>query len=160
MWILKVWVYQWNSFAWFHNLCYSKIFFKRVIIIVKLAPTTSYRIIALKKMNNIIINHFQNLNTSVFSNKWHFNYSQDYETLALDFESFSMDVIVNKIFQTLGFHISATWYLEEKSLYFIDIIDLKLAAEPFVIDNPGQIISYSKKEMVKKKNKRVAKRKE
>lgn len=47
-----------------------------------------------------------------------------------------MVIIVDKTLQALYFHIFATEYLEEKSLYFTDITDLKLIAKS-VIDNSG-----------------------
>ena len=71
-----------------------------------------------------------------------------------------MDNIKNKTLQALGFYISITRYLEEKSPYFTDITDLKLTAKPAVIDNLSQVVTDSKKEVVKKKNECMAKRKE
>lgn len=71
---------------------------------------TLRRIIAIKKLNNIMINCYRNRYTSILPNKWRFDLSQDREILALDFESFSTDAIIDKTFQALGFHISATGY--------------------------------------------------
>ena len=45
-----------------------------------------------------MINHFQNLRPSVLPEKWRFELSQGWETLALSFDSFSMDNIVDKSF--------------------------------------------------------------
>lgn len=42
----------------------------------------------------------------------------------------------------------------------MDITDLGLIAKSIVMDNSGQVFIDSKKEIIKKKNKRTAKRKE
>ena len=122
--------------------------------------TTSHHIIAIKKLNNIMINYFQNPHTSVFPNKWRFNSSQDWETLALEFGVFSIDDLVDETFQPLSFHISAIEYLEEDFPRFTDVTDLKLTAKTAVMNNPGQVVIKSEEKMVKNKNKRAAKRKE
>ena len=129
-------------------------------MVVKLAPTMSRRIIAIKKLNNIMINRLQNPRTSVLPDKWLFDLSQNWETLALNFGGFSTDDIADKILQALVFHISATGYLEKGSLRFIDITDLELTAKPAVVNNLGQVVMDSGEKMVKKKNKRAAKKKE
>ena len=57
--ISKAWgVQQQDRFARLHYPQYSETFFKRVITVVKRVPTMSYRIIAIKKLNNIMINCF------------------------------------------------------------------------------------------------------
>ena len=126
---------------------------------MKLAPTTSRRIIAIKKLNNIMINRLQNLRASVLPDKWRFDSSQDWETLTLDFRGCSTDDIADETLQALGFHISATGYFEEGSPRFTDVTDLELTAEPAVMNNPGQVVTDSEEKVVKKKNKCVAKRK-
>ena len=117
-------------------------------------------IITIKKLNNIMINHLQNPPASVFPDKWRFDSSQDWEIFALDFGGCSTDDIVDKTLRALGFHISATRYFEEGSPRFINVIDLELTTKPAVVDNPGQVVTDSEEEVVKKKNKRTAKRKE
>ena len=106
-----------------------------------------------------MINCLRNPRASVFSDKWRFDLSQDWETLALDFERFSKDDLANKTFRALGFYISTTGYLEERSLRFIDVTDLELTTEPTVMDNAGQVVTDFKEEVVKKKNKHIAKKK-
>ena len=86
--------------------------------------------------------------------------SQNWETLTLDFNNFNTDDIADKTLQALGFHIFATRYLEKRSLCFTDVTDLKLNIEPAIIDNPGQVVTDSGEDVVKKKNKRAAKKKE
>ena len=138
----------------------SKTFFRRVITVVKLASTMSRRIIAIKKLNNIVINRLQNLRASILPAKWRFDSSEDWETLALDFGGCSIDDIADKTLQALSFHISATRYLEEGSPRFTDVTDLELTAKLAVVDNPGWVVTDSEEEVVKKKNKCTAKRKE
>ena len=65
-------------------------------MVVKLALTTLRYIIVIKKLNNIIINCFLNLHASIFPDKWRFNLSQDWKTLALDFDSFNTDDLADK----------------------------------------------------------------
>ena len=105
-----------------------------------------------------MINHLSNLCPRVLSDKWCFNSSQNWKTLALDFDSFSTDDITDKTFQAFGFHISATRYLEEGSLCFINIINLELNAELAMIDHPGQVVIDSGEEVAKKKNECAAKK--
>lgn len=71
-----------------------------------------------------------------------------------------MNAIADEIFQTLGFYISATRYLEKKSLHFTDITDLELTTKLVMFGNLGQVVTDSKEEVVKKKNKYTAKRKQ
>lgn len=52
----------------------------------------------------------------------------------------------------------ATRYLEERSLHFTDVTDLKLNAKPAVIDKPSQVVKDSKEKMIKKKNNCTAKK--
>ena len=159
VWISKIWdVQQQNRFTRLPYPRCSKTFFRRVITIVKLAPTTSRRIIAIKKLNNIMINCLQNPRTSVLPDKWHFDLSQNWEIFTLDFGGCSRDDIADKTLQALGFHIFATGYFKERSPRFTDITDLELIAEPAMIDNPGQDVTDSEEKVVKKKNKCTAKR--
>lgn len=71
----------------------------------------------------------------------------------MDFKSFNMNNLADETLQALSFHISTTRYLKEGFPCFIDISDLELTAKPVVMDNPGQVVTDSEEEMVKKKNK-------
>ena len=95
--ISKAWgVQQQNKFARLSYPCCSKTFFERAITVVKLGPTTSRRIIAIKKLNNIMINCLQNFRASVLPEMWRFDLSQDWETHFLDFGGCSPDDIADK----------------------------------------------------------------
>ena len=107
-----------------------------------------------------MINYLQNARARVLPDKWHFDSSQDWKTLALDFGGCSMDDIVDKTLRALGLYISVTRYLKKGSLRFIDVTDLELTTESAVVDNPSQVVTDSEEEVVKKKNKCVVKRKE
>lgn len=106
-------------------------------MIVKLALTTLHRIIAIKKLNNIMINHLHNSYASIFPDKLHFDSSQDWEILALDFQSFSTDAIADNTLRALSFHISTTRYLKEGSPHFTDVTHLVLTVKLVIVDNPG-----------------------
>lgn len=77
----------------------------------------------------------------------------------MDFKSFNKNAIVNKTLWALGFHISTIRYLKKKFLHFIDINNLKLTAKLPIVNNFGQIVTNSKKTVVKKKNKYTSKKK-
>ena len=124
---------------------------------MKLVPTS---IIVNKKLNNIMIKHLQNSHASVLPNKWRFDLSKNWEIFALDFGGFSMDNIAEKTLRTLGFHISTTGYLKKESPYFTDVTNLELTAKLVMVNNLGQVVTDFKEEVVKKKNKYVAKRKQ
>lgn len=117
-------------------------------------------IIAIKKLNNIMMNCLQNPQASVLPDKCCFDSKQNWKTLAFDFKSFSIDDLADKTLQALGFHISAIGYLEKEFPRFKDVTNLELTAELAMVDNASQIVTDSKEKLVKKKNKRMAKRKE
>ena len=71
-----------------------------------------------------MINFLQTPGSNVLPNKWCFDLSKDWETLALGFDNFNTDDIADKIIQALGFHISAARYLEEGTPYFTNVTDL------------------------------------
>ena len=104
-WISKAWgIQQKDRFARLLYPYCSETFFRRVITVMKLVPTILRRIIAIKKLNNIMINHLQNSCASVLPDKWHFDLSQNWETLALDFGGCSTDDIADKTFWALGLY--------------------------------------------------------
>lgn len=107
-----------------------------------------------------MINHFQNPYLSILSDKWHFDSNQNWKTLAFNFDSFSTNVIADKTLRAISFHISATRYLKKEYLHFINITDLKLNTKPAIINNLDQVVIDFEEEIVKKKNKHAAKRKE
>lgn len=78
----------------------------------------------------------------------------------MDSKSFSINDLVNKTFRVFGFYIFITRYFKKKFLCFTNVINLKLFANPAIVDNPGQVVTDFKKKVIKKKNKRVAKKKE
>lgn len=107
-----------------------------------------------------MINCFWNPRASVLPDKWRFDSSQDWETLALDFESFNTADLADETLRALGFHISVTGYLEKRSPRFTDVTDLEMTAKLAVVNKPGQVVTDSEEEVVKKKNEHTAKKKE
>lgn len=68
--ILKAWdVQQQDRFIPFYYPCCSETFFRKVITVVKMALTTLRHIIAIKKLNNIMINCLRNLRASILPEK-------------------------------------------------------------------------------------------
>lgn len=59
LYVSKHWgVQHWNRFVRLYYSQYSKIFFYKVIIVVKLMATMLKRTIAIQKLNNIVISRF------------------------------------------------------------------------------------------------------
>ncbi len=75
-------------------------------MVVRLATTPLRRRIVIWKLNNIMINQLINLKSSVLSDKWQFNTSQDWEVLEDDFDSVSSETIPDAILRALGFYYS------------------------------------------------------
>lgn len=70
-----------------------------------------------------------------------------------------MDNLTDKTFWAFSFHISTIGYLEKGFSCSINVTDMELTVEPTVINNPSQIVADFEKEIVKKKNKLMAKKK-
>ena len=146
-----------NRFACLNYLCSGQTFYKKVIMIVRLAATFLYRKMAIWKLNNIMINWQTNPQPSVLPNKWRFNISQDWEVLRDDFDSVSSETTPDATLQALNFHHSPLGYLEERAARFVDVTDKpKLVIEP---EDNGQPITDSKDEKVRKELERTAKKK-
>lgn len=102
---------------------------------------------------------------SVLNNKWQYDTSQDWDVLGQDLERFSTICIAEGTFFTLCLYISTIEYLKDRAPCFIGItgteadLDCRLM-QRFLQDNCGQvIITDFKKEVARKKNKRVLKKK-
>lgn len=89
--------------------------------------------------------------------KWQFDTSQDWEILEDNFDSISLDTILNSTLQALSFYISFLGYLKEGVPQFVAVIDdpdltIKL------VDN-GQPITDFEDKKVRKQNEYAAKKK-
>lgn len=71
-----------------------------------------------------------------------------------------MNDLVNKTFRVFGFYIFITRYFKKRFLRFTNVTNLKLIANPAIVDNFGQVVTDFKGKVIKKKNKRMAKKKE
>lgn len=160
--ITKGWgIQQRDRFARLHYPRCSETFFRKVITIVKLAPTASSRTIAIQKLNNIMIMRLRNLHASFLSDKWRHDKSQNWDVLGQNFESFSTDPIADETLFALRLHISATGYLEDGAPRFTDVTDAddlslinagldRRPAQEVVEDDRGQVVvTDSEKEVVR-----------
>ena len=112
-----------DRFARFNYPCSSPTVYRKVITVVRLATTLLRRNIAIRKLKNNIINWLTNPQPSMLPQKWQFNTSQDCEVLGDEFDSVSLETILNATLQALGFHHSPLGYLKEGTPRFADIID-------------------------------------
>ena len=136
---------------------FSQTFYKRVITVLKLATTPLHHTITIQKLNNIIINCFQNPRPSILPNKWQFDTSQDSEVLEDNFDSVSLDTIPDGTLRALNFYFSLLGYFEERAPWFVNVTNNRdLTIEP--VDN-NQTITEFEDEKMRKQNKRAAKRK-
>lgn len=88
-------------------------------------------IIVIQKLNNIIINHFQNIYISIISDKWQYNISQDCKLFCNNFMTFLITLILSKNFCALCFHIFTLEFFKDGFLCFkntsnIDNVTLSL----------------------------------
>ena len=156
--VTKYWgVQHRDRFAHLNYPHSSQTFYKKVITVVRLATTPSHCKIAIRKLNNIMINRLTNLQPSVLPDKWRLDNSQDWEVLGDNFDSVSLETITHNTLRALGFHHSSLGYLEEGAPRFVDVTDKpELAIEP---EDNGQPITDSKDEKARKGFEHAAKRK-
>lgn len=76
----------------FHLPRSSETFLKKAITIVRVANTTSRRIKAIRKLNNIIT-HPANHHPSILSDKWRRDISQDWHLIATEYHNKDTDLI-------------------------------------------------------------------
>ena len=102
-----------------------------MITVVRLAANFLCCRIAIRKLNNIMIYWLTNPQLSILPNKWWFNTSQDWEVLGDDFNSISLEIILNATLQTLIFYHPPLSYLEKRASQFVEVTNkLELAIEP------------------------------
>ncbi len=73
----------------------SETFFKRVITIVKLAPSLQGRARAIRKLNQCIYSRLINLRPTVVADRWRHDTSQDWELLAKSYNDISDALIAD-----------------------------------------------------------------
>ena len=110
-----------NRFAKLQYPKCSEIFFSKVITIVKLAPTFQTRTIAIWKLNNIVYFCLSNPRSSVISDRWKHDTTQDWEYLEKNLNGISTELIEDEVLLRPDIHISATGYLEEGAFRFTKV---------------------------------------
>lgn len=81
-----------------------------MIINLKLATTFLCYTIAIRKLNHIIINYFQNLQSSKLLNMWRFNICQDEKILEDDFDIVSSNIIRDNTLEALGHFFPLSYF--------------------------------------------------
>lgn len=100
----------------------------------------------------------QNPCTSIISDKWWYDTSQNWDVLNQDFESFSIISIADETFFALYLHISTTGYLEDRASCFTDVTDVDAGldcrlSQQVVKNNCGQVVVTNfEEEVMKKRN--------
>ena len=112
-----------------------------------MAPTSQARAMAIRKLNNIVYSRLNNSRSSVISDRWKHDTTQDREYLAKNLDGFSAELIEDEALLRLDMHISATGYLEEGALCFTEV-----TGDEKMIENGGEAetISDSEEENPKK----------
>ena len=86
-------VKQYDTFARLNYPRSSQTFYRKMITVVRLTATLSLCRIAIRKLNNIMINWLTNLQHSVLPDKWQFDTGRDWEVLRDDVDSVSLETI-------------------------------------------------------------------
>lgn len=133
------------------------------------------RIIAIQKLNNIVVSRLQNFHVGVISDRWWYNTNQDWKMLGQDFKTFITNPIPDKTLQALCLYIFALEYQKDEIPCFENITNVNnlplsvnagLDCKPErkeeqeeKEDNRSSKFTDSKENTVKKKNKCTEKRK-
>ncbi len=96
----------------------SETFFKGVITVVKLVPSSQGRARVIRKLNHCIYSRLINPRPTVVADRWRHNTSQDSELLAKSYNDISDALIADADLLRLSLHISALGYLEEGASRF------------------------------------------
>ena len=73
-----------------------------------MVPTSQARAMAIRKLNNIVYSRLSNPRSSVISDRWKHDTTQDWEYLAKNLDGVSAELIEDKALLRLDMHISAT----------------------------------------------------
>ena len=100
------------------------------------------------KLNNIVYTWLNNPRSSVISDQWKYDTTQDWEYLAKNLDSVSTELIKNKALLRLNMHILATRYLEKGVFHFTKVI--KNDKEMIEDGKEAEMVSNSEEETKKK----------
>lgn len=112
-----------DRFARLHYSQNSETFFRKVIIVLKMAPLSQSHINSIRKLNNIIVSCLTYPRPSVINNRWRHDTSQDWEYLAKNYNNFTTTLIPDKTLLRLGFHILSIGYLEDRAPCFTKVTE-------------------------------------
>ena len=88
-----------------------------------MAPLFQSSINFIQKLNNIVISCLTHPRSSIISNRWRHDTSQDWEYLAKNYENLTTAPILDEILLRLGLHISSTGYLEDGAPRFTEVTE-------------------------------------
>lgn len=117
-----------------------------MIMVWKLATTSSSYVTAIWELNNITTNCLTYPQPSVLPDKWWFNTSQDWGVPGAKFDNVSLDIILDNTLQALDFYLFPLSYLEERVPQFVNVTDKpELAIKPGQEDNSQLITDFEDK---------------
>ena len=87
-----------------------------------MASTSQARAMAIQKLNNIAYSCLSIFRSSVISNWWKYDTTQDWEYLAKNLDGVSTKLIEHKALLRLDMQISATGYQEKRAFCFTEVI--------------------------------------
>ena len=109
---------------------------------------------AIRKLNNIVYSRLSNPRSSVISDQWKHDTTQDWEYLAKNLDGVSTELIEDEALLRLDMHISAIGYLEEGAPRFT-----KVTGDKEMIEDGGEAETvFNSKEENKKKGLYVKRR--
>ena len=120
-----------------------------------MALTSQAQAMAIWKLNNIVYSRLSNPRSSVISDQWKHDTTQDWENLAKNLDGVSAELIEDEALLRLDMHISATGYLEEGAPRFTEV-----TGDEEMIEDGGEAETVSNSEEENKKKGLYVKRRE
>ena len=109
---------------------------------------------AIRKLNNIVYSRLSNPRSSVISDRWKHDTTQDWEYLAKNLDGVSAELIEDEALLRLDMHISATGYLEKGAPRFTEV-----TGDEEMIEDGGEAETVSDSEEENKKKRALRKEK-
>ena len=107
---------------------------------------------AIRKLNNIVYSRLSNPWSSVISDRWKHDTTQDWENLAKNLDGVSAELIEDEALLRLDMHISANGYLEEGAPRFNEV-----TGDKEMIEDGGEAETVSDSEEENKKKRALRK---
>ena len=119
-----------------------------------MAPMSQARAMAIWKLNNIVYSCHSKPRSSVISDRWKHDTTQDWENLAKNLDDVSAELIEDEALLRLDMHISANGYLEEGAPCFTEV-----TGDEEMIEDDGEAETVSDSEEENKKKRALHKEK-